>query len=212
MRAAQGAIERVKIEGNEIFCSTIGSVLPIGICGSGVLDAVSELLASGFLDRRGSFCTDDQRVIRSDKDLAFMLVSGFSSGNGQPILITRNDINEIQLAKGAIRTGIEILMKEAKIEAHQIQKFFIAGAFGTYLEINSAVNVGMFPDIPYDRCHQVGNAAGAGAVMLLLSEPLREYIEAFTQSIRYIELSNHPLFTSEFSKALFFENAIKHHN
>jgi uncharacterized 2Fe-2S/4Fe-4S cluster protein (DUF4445 family) len=212
MRAAQGAIERIKIDGERTYCSTIGSVPPIGICGSGVLDAVSELLAAGLLDRRGGLRNDDKRIVLKDNELGFIVVPEEISGSGQPIVITRKDINEIQLAKGAIRTGIEILLQEAGIKAQQIQKYYIAGAFGTYLDINSAVNIGMLPDISYDRYHQVGNAAGVGAVLLLLSKQLRSDVELMTERVKYIELSNHPRFTSEFSKALFFENALSNEN
>lgn len=207
MRASQGAIERIKIEGDEIYFTTIGSVPPIGICGSGILDAVSELVTTGVVNRSGGFNKDEMRIVNLGDTTNFMLVPKESSGYGQPIFITRKDINEVQLAKGAIRAGIEILLKEAGIKAHQVQKIYIAGAFGTYLDIKSAINIGMFPALPQEYFYQVGNAAGVGAVMLLLSEQLRRYVESFTQEIKYIELSNHREFTSEFSRALFFENA-----
>lgn len=208
MRASEGAIERVKIEDNKILFTTIGSVSPIGICGSGILDAVSELLSNGFLDRSGGFRTTDKRIIRSGNNTSFNLIPRETRGFGESILITRKDINEIQLAKGAIRTGIEILLKEAAIKADQIQNLFLAGAFGTYLDINSAVNIGMFPDIPTGQFQQVGNAAGVGAVSLLLSKEQRNKAELLKERIKYIELSNHDEFSSQFSMSLFFENAL----
>lgn len=205
MRAAPGAIERVQIEGGEIRYHTIGSGSPIGICGSGILDAVAEMLNENILDRRGRFMMEDKRVIQTNHEAMFILVDKDSSGNGRTIYIHREDVNEIQLAKGAIRTGIETLLKEAGIEANHIKKFIIAGAFGTYLGIDSAVRIGMFPSIPQERYFQVGNAAGNGAVMLLLSKELRSITETIVDKVRYIELSNHPIFHSEFAKALLFD-------
>jgi uncharacterized 2Fe-2S/4Fe-4S cluster protein (DUF4445 family) len=163
------------------------------------------MLNENILDRRGRFKVEDKRVIQSNFEARFMLVDEVSSGNGQPIFIHRKDVNEIQLAKGAIRTGIETLLKEAGLKSNQIQKFIIAGAFGTYLGINSALRIGMFPSIPKELFYQVGNAAGNGAVLLLLSKELRTITEEIVDKVRYIELSNHPLFHSEFAKAMFFD-------
>lgn len=205
MRAGPGAIERIQIEGTEIRYHTIGNGSPVGICGSGILDAVAEMLDENILNRRGRFMIENIRVVHTNHEDKFLLVDKDISGNGRQIFIHREDVNEIQLAKGAIRTGIDILLNEAGIEANQIQKFTIAGAFGTYLGIDSAVRIGMFPSIAQDRYFQVGNAAGNGAVMLLLSKELRNVTETIADKVHYIELSNHPQFQSEFAKALFFE-------
>lgn len=206
MRAAQGAIERIRFEGDNILYYTIGDIPPIGICGSGILDTIAEMLNAGFLDRRGNILDGSERILRSGGEQSFRLVDNKSSGHGKSIYINRKDIIEIQLAKGAIRSGIEILLREAELSASQIQRFIIAGAFGTYLNIDSAVRIGMFPPIPGAKYDQVGNAAGAGAVLLLLSKAHRKIAEQIAHKIKYIELANHPLFTNEFAKALFFEN------
>jgi uncharacterized 2Fe-2S/4Fe-4S cluster protein (DUF4445 family) len=113
-------------------------------------------------------------------------------------------VNEIQLAKGAIRAGIEILLKEAGLTEGEIEAFIVAGAFGTYIDIESAVKVGMFPDLPRDRFHQVGNAAGAGARQLLLSAFRRRQAEELARQAEYFELSAHAEFTSIYSRSLFF--------
>jgi uncharacterized 2Fe-2S/4Fe-4S cluster protein (DUF4445 family) len=127
-----------------------------------------------------------------------------ASGHGREVIVTRRDINEIQLAKGAIRAGVETLLNEAGLEDQDIQEFTVAGAFGTYIDIESAVRVGMFPDLPRERFHQVGNAAGAGARQMLVSARRRRQAAELTGRVEYIELSAHPEFTSVYSRALFF--------
>jgi uncharacterized 2Fe-2S/4Fe-4S cluster protein (DUF4445 family) len=120
------------------------------------------------------------------------------------LVITRKDIYEIQLAKGAIRTGIEVLLDVAGIPSHAIEEFIIAGAFGTYINIPSAMQIGMFPSLPLDRFHQVGNAAGAGARQMLISIGQRSIANDIARRVKYIELSTYPNFTQLFSKSLFF--------
>jgi uncharacterized 2Fe-2S/4Fe-4S cluster protein (DUF4445 family) len=121
------------------------------------------------------------------------------------VLVTRGDVNEIQLAKGAIRAGIEVLLGEAGIRAGEIDDFVVAGAFGTYLDLRSAVRVGMFPDLPIERYRQVGNAAGAGARTMLVSRRQRALAEEAARRIEYVELTTHPRFTEEYMGALSFD-------
>jgi len=203
MRAAPGAIERVQVIRNELRTQTIDNVAPIGICGSGILDAIACMHEIGALDHRGSFLPAHPSVKQNDHKYEFLLVNGSKSGNGQDIVITRQDVNEIQLAKGAIRTGIEVLLESAGISADAIEEFIIAGAFGTYINIPSAIEIGMFPELPLDRFRQVGNAAGAGARQLLLSMEQRSLAEEIAERVKYIELSTYPNFTNIFSKSLF---------
>jgi uncharacterized 2Fe-2S/4Fe-4S cluster protein (DUF4445 family) len=203
MRAAPGAIERVQIINNELLFQTIDNVLPIGICGSGILDAVACLRQVGALDQRGSLLLTHPSVRSSDNKKEFLLVDHSKSGNGQDIVITRQDVNEIQLAKGAIRTGIDSLLETTGIQADQIEEFIIAGAFGTYINVPSAIEIGMFPDLPYDRFHQVGNAAGAGARQMLLSLRERTIAEEIAKHVDYLELSTYPNFSNLFSKTLY---------
>jgi uncharacterized 2Fe-2S/4Fe-4S cluster protein (DUF4445 family) len=206
MRAAPGAIERVQINGerNTIRIQTIADQPPVGICGSGILDAIAEMLASGVLDRRGALVGAHPLVRRRDGLNEFVLADAASSGHGREVLVTRRDVNEIQLAKGAIRAGIEILLSEAGIPAEEIQDFIVAGAFGTYISIPHAIRVGMFPALPEGRFRQVGNAAGAGARQMLVSIHQRQLAQLIAHRLEYIELSSHPEFTNEFSHRLFF--------
>jgi uncharacterized 2Fe-2S/4Fe-4S cluster protein (DUF4445 family) len=204
MRAAPGAIERAQIILGELRIQTINNVPPIGICGSGIVDAIACMYQMGALDHRGSFLSAHPSVRQSEHKFEFLLVDHSKSGNGQDLLITRKDVNEIQLAKGAIRTGIEVLLEVAGIPADAIEEFIIAGAFGTYINIPSAIQIGMFPSIPINRFRQVGNAAGAGARQMLLSVEQRSLAEEIAKRVGYVELSTYPNFTNIFSKSLFF--------
>jgi uncharacterized 2Fe-2S/4Fe-4S cluster protein (DUF4445 family) len=207
MRAAPGAIERVRIIDGRPMVFTIGGKEPIGICGSGILDAVSELIKAGIVDTRGSIDESAPRVSNSEgsNHRQYLLVPAAESGHGRDVIILRSDVKEIQLAKGAIRAGIEMLLAEADIQPGDIESFIVAGAFGTYLDIESAVTVGMFPDLPRDRFQQVGNAAGTGARQMLISASRREAADLIRSRIEYIELTAHPDFEKRFIGALSFD-------
>ncbi|MFN2275244.1 MAG: ASKHA domain-containing protein [Anaerolineales bacterium] len=207
MRAAPGAIERVQIIDGMPMVFTIGGKEPVGICGSGILDAVSELIKAGIVDERGSIEETAPRVSKPERSnhRQYLLVPAAESGHGRDIIVSRSDVNEIQLAKGAIRAGIETLFAEAGIEPGDIDRFIVAGAFGTYLDIESAVTVGMFPDLPRERFQQVGNAAGTGARQMLVSASRRAVADQIRSRIEYIELTVHPDFERRFTRALFFD-------
>lgn len=204
MRAAPGAIERVSLERERVAVTTIDGRAPVGICGTGILSAIAQLLEAGKIDRSGRLHRDATGVRLVDGKAAFVLTPAAESGHGRDILITRKDINEIQLAKGAIRTGIEVLLKEAGLGANQVVEWIIAGAFGTYLDIPSALRIGMFPDLPVERFHQVGNAAGAGAKQMLISRRKREEAQRLVQGVDYIELTVYPDFSRRFVEAMYF--------
>jgi len=204
MRAAPGAIERVRITGEEVRVNTVGGQPPVGICGTGILKAIAEMLEVGVLDRRGNLRKDDRRVRVVDGKPAFVLVPAAQSGNGREIVITRKDVNEIQLAKGAIRTGIEVLLNEAGVGAGAVDEWIVAGAFGTYLDLGSAQRTGLFPTQPLERFRQVGNAAGMGAKQMLISRHKREEASRLARQVQYIELTVYPNFTEKFLEAMYF--------
>ncbi len=204
MRAAPGAIERVQIEGQEVRVYTVAGQPAVGICGSGILDAISQMLKEGLIDTRGMFQEDHPLVQRVNGELFFVLVPASDSGIDRDVIINRKDVNEIQLAKGAIRAGIEVLLKEAKLSHGEIEEIIVAGAFGTYLDIRSAIGIGMFPDLPHDRFRQVGNAAGIGAKQMLISTERRQAAVEIARKVEYLELTTHPDFTDEFMKAMNF--------
>lgn len=205
MRAAPGAIECVQICDGELHTHTIGGLPAVGICGSGILDAVAQMLSAGMLDHRGVLRPGSPFVRTKNGRSEFLLSAAEKTGSGQDLVVSREDIQEIQLAKGAIRAGIEILLAEAGLVNADIQQFIVAGAFGTYLDLESAVRVGMFPPLPRDRFQQVGNAAGMGARQLLVSAAQRRLAEEIAKEVEYIELTTHASFTSQFIKALVFD-------
>ena len=202
MRAAPGAIERVQINHGQVSVYTIGERPPVGICGSGILDTVACLLDAGAINPQGNLiCPPDML----DEKRQFVLVPSQHTGHGRKIALSRKDINEVQLAKGAIRTGIDLLLEAACLEPDQVDRFIVAGAFGTYLDLRSAVRVGMFPDLPLEKFHQVGNAAGAGARQMLISVHKRLAAAEIARRVEYIELTAHPKFTDSFTRAIMFE-------
>lgn len=203
MRAAPGAIERVQFLDGEFRLQTIGGVPPVGICGSGILDIVAEMLGEGLLDYRGAIQVDDPRIRSRDGRPEFMLSPAEKTGHHQDIIVTRKDVNEIQLAKSAIRSGIDILLMELGLNAEDLENVIVAGAFGTYIDIESAIKVGMFPDIPLQRFQQVGNAAGAGAKALLVSKEIRRVATEIMSRVEYIELTTHQDFQRLFMERIY---------
>ncbi|MGB7095593.1 MAG: ASKHA domain-containing protein [Anaerolineales bacterium] len=204
MRAAPGAIERVQIIDGKIKTFTIDDEPPIGICGSGILDVVAEMKSANLMDERGALIEGRLNIRKSNKNhLEFLLVPGESSGNERDITVSRKDVNEIQLAKAAIKAGQEILMTTAGITPEDIDEIIIAGAFGTYIDVPNAISVGMFPNIPVQRFRQIGNAAGMGAVQALISVNHRQLIKDVIKNVDYIELTTVENFQKEFVKAMY---------
>jgi uncharacterized 2Fe-2S/4Fe-4S cluster protein (DUF4445 family) len=209
MRAAPGAIERVCIRGAEVSTYTIGRLPPVGICGSGVLDAVAEMRAVGAIDRRGNFRAEAPGVRARQGQPEFLLVPAAQTGHHRDITITRGDVNEIQLAKAAIRAGIDVLLHEAQCEPAELEEIVVAGAFGSYLDLSSAVRAGLLPGVPLERFRQVGNAAGAGARQMLLSAERRRAAQAIARRVEYVELAAHPAFHRGFVTAMSFEDSTR---
>jgi len=203
MRAASGAIERLRIGSGRIEYQTIDEALPVGICGSGILDAMAQLYLAGVINKRGRMVDSDLRVRTRKNQREFVVVSE-QERNGQPaIVITHQDVSELQLAKAAIRTGIQVLMEANSRTEEEIEQVIIAGAFGSYIDVSSAVTIGMLPSLPPDRFQQVGNAAGAGAKLALLSRRKRAEAQTIASGVRYIELANSPDFMQTFIQATY---------
>lgn len=202
MRAAEGAIDWVDIDvdSGEIFFSVIGESQPRGICGSGILDAISSMIRAGILDERGRMREGHPRVSKSEKGLAFRLASAAEQGSW--VEVTQSDVQEIQKAKGAMRTGIDILLHHAGIRYDQLRKFIIAGAFGSYLDLVSAREIAMIPPLPLERVEQVGNAAGVGAREMLCSLELRRRAEELKKKIEHVELVSYPKMDLVFASSM----------
>jgi len=204
MRAAPGAIERVHYGDGHFHVQTVDSRPPVGLCGSGILDAVAEALSAGIIDARGRLISSHPLVASENGDAACVLVPAAETGHSHDIVFTRADVGEIQLAKGAIRAGTELLLAAAEIEVEALDAVIVAGAFGTYLDLRSAIRVGLLPHLPQDRFRQVGNAAGTGARQLLVSVPGRGAAARLAGRAQYIELTTHPAFADRFVEAMRF--------
>jgi len=189
MRAAAGAIDHLRISGESIQYHTVEGKAPVGICGSGILEAVAQLLKAGVLDRTGRMMDGHPNVHINEKEREFVLVNEAERDRGPAITITQKDIRQLQLAKGAIRAGIQVLLKKEGLQEDAISQVILAGAFGTYLDIPSAVSIGMLPELPLERFRQVGNAAGSGASMGVISQTARTEAQWIARQIRYIELA-----------------------
>jgi len=202
MRAAPGAIERVRLIEGRVFWETVEKQPPVGICGSGILDAVAQLHQAGVLNDRGGMAGGDSRVRKSKQGPEFILVAAENSGLGREITISRKDVSEIQLAKAAMAAGWRILLQEAGLEEKDLARVVVAGAFGTYIDLEQAVLIGMLPDVPLERFDQVGNVAGTGARMALVSQVERQRAALLARQVEYVELTVHPSFQQRFTKAL----------
>ena len=202
MRAAAGAIERLRLAGDGVEYQTIGGAPPAGLCGSGILDALAQLYEHGVVDQTGKL-GDHPRVRTRNGEREFVLVSERERDGGKGITITQRDVRELQLAKGAIRTGIAALLEDAGREAQEIDSVIIAGAFGSYIDVSSAITIGMLPGLPLERFRQVGNAAGTGARLALLSRQKRNEAQEIARQVRYIELARVPDFQRLFAEAMY---------
>ncbi len=208
MRASKGAIERVKIDSEtlKVHYKTIGDVKPVGICGSALVDIVAEMLKAGVINTEGTF--DSSLVnprIRRGEDKIYELVLAWSEETkiGKDIVIRQTDIRELQLAKAAMYTGATILMKKLGITSEDIKRVFIAGAFGNYIDPENALIIGMYPDVPLERIRFVGNAAGSGARLALVSKKTRQTAEIISKRVKYFEQAADPSFQDEFLKAVY---------
>lgn len=205
MRAAKGAIDSIEISPDgEVRYTVIGGGKPIGITGSAVIDAIAGLYDIGMIDTSGRFCKTESSRLRLGEDgyLEFVIAYKDETAIGTDIVLTQKDIREIQLAKAAIRSGINILLKKIGIDEKALDSIYIAGAFGSFINPISAIKIGMFPKVDVDKIRVVGNAAGAGARMMLLSKSLRSEASKLADAIEYVELAIEPDFQSEFINSI----------
>jgi uncharacterized 2Fe-2S/4Fe-4S cluster protein (DUF4445 family) len=214
MRAADGAVEVVKID-QDVELGVIGDVTPQGLCGSGLVDAVAELVRVGLLDSSGRFVTDvvaaghpaavAQRLGAINGERVFVLHwTGLPGDFEDAVFVSQRDVRELQFAKAAISTGWSLLCEELGVEPDQIQQVLLAGSFGSYLSPASAVRIGLVPKLPVLRIVSAGNVAGEGAKMVLLSMQERNGALALLEEVRYVELSDRPDFNDRFVDQLAF--------
>jgi uncharacterized 2Fe-2S/4Fe-4S cluster protein (DUF4445 family) len=197
MRAAEGAIERVKIENGRLKVETIGHKKAIGLCGSGVLDTLATLHRGGLISDAGRLAATHEDIVPHRGKRAVQLA--------QEVLFSQDDVRAVQLAKAAIRTATELLLDEAGLSDMAIERFVIAGSFGAYIDIESGVAIGLFPDLPRERFRQVGNAAGVGIRRMLASTEARLKAKQLAETCRYMELSSRSDFQKIFLKHIGFQ-------
>jgi len=203
MRAAPGAIERVTAdEDGNLRWRTIGEGPPRGLCGSGLLDLLAAMLEAGIIDRTGRFANpDDPRLGEGPDGLEFTVVP---ARNGhEPIVITQADVANLIRSKAGVHAAIEILMQTTGTEADALASVYVAGGFGNYLDVASAVTVGLLPDLPAERIHFVGNASIAGAKMAIMSRQALAKAEEIADRMTYFDLMNHPDYMDAFTQANF---------
>jgi uncharacterized 2Fe-2S/4Fe-4S cluster protein (DUF4445 family) len=197
MRAADGAIEGVKIVDGEVELTVIGDVAPVGLCGSGLVDAVAELVGAGMLDRSGRFVLDaSDRFAKIGEENVFHL--------SDDVFLSQRDVRELQFAKASIATGWGILCRDLGIQPEEISQVLLGGSFGSYLSAASAVKIGLVPKLPLVRIVSAGNVAGEGAKIAALSVTERAAANAILEEVEYVELSGRADFNDLFIDQLSF--------
>jgi uncharacterized 2Fe-2S/4Fe-4S cluster protein (DUF4445 family) len=225
-RAMEGAIQAVVINEADLDLDVIGNCPPYSICGSGLIDAVAVLLDLGIIDRTGRFANPGKlppairsRIVKYNNQPAFVLAERRATpapsgveGSDERLLLTQQDIRQLQLAKAAIRAGIKLLQKKISAGGHltvgleddDIKQVLLAGAFGNYIRRESALRIGLLPNLPLERIHFIGNAAASGAQMVLLSLKCRAQAKKLARKIEYVEIANEPDFQGVFAECMSF--------
>lgn len=213
MRGALGAIDRVWIEDGDLRFHTIGEAAAQGICGSGIIDAAAALLDAGAIDWTGLIDVDGrerlpaplrERVQMRGEERLVVLARPGEGGAAHELTLTQDDIRQVQLCKGAIASGVAMLQRVADVPHGRVSELMLAGGFGNYLSIQSAIRIGLIPPLPESRIRYVGNAAALGAQLALMSEPERRRAEAVARRIEHVSLAAHPDFQDVFVESMNF--------
>jgi len=203
-----GAVNTVKLADSTVGYTTINNQRPLGICGSGIVDALAILLRTGMVDETGRMIQDDEytgdfahlfkRIVKIGSESAFVLAPGKETESGEDLVLTQKDVREIQLAKASIAAGINTLIKHAGKTVEDIDIVYLAGGFGSFIDKRSAVTIGLIPRSLEDAIKVIGNAAGTGAVMASLSENSLLDCDRVVKLAEYLELSSSPVFQEEY--------------
>ncbi len=214
MRGATGAIDHVSVEDGQLHVTTIGGEPARGICGTGLIDAVACLLKAGVVLDTGRMLPPDQaahipeelheRMVSFEDAPAFILATAEESALDRPILLTQRDVRQLQLAKGAIATGLCIVLKERGVGVEEVEEILLAGAFGSYVDPASAARIGLFPPELAGRARAVGNAAGAGAYLALVSTDHADQAARIGDQVEYLELAGRLDFDMVFADQMLF--------
>lgn len=211
MRGCSGAIDQVDFQGGRVTYRVIDQAPPQGICGSGLVDVLSGLLAAGLITVDGRLLTRQEAPdspyagrLSEDSKPHFLLTGEPPAPGGRQVVVTQKDIREVQLAKGAMLAGVRILLENLGLEKKDIREVYLAGAFGNYVRPQGALRIGLLPDFPLSSIRQVGNAAGSGAKMALLSQKAFNEARRIAGRIEYIDLARAPDFQQQFVKGMAF--------
>ena len=214
MRAALGAIDRVGLEGGELRLHTIGEAPALGICGSGIIDAIAALLEAGVIDWTGLIDVEGrdrmppalrERVVMRGEERVVIVARPGEAGAAQEIVLTQDDVRQVQLCKGAIASGVAMLQHVAGVRDNQVSELMLAGGFGNYLSIKSALRIGTIPPtLPESKIRYVGNAAALGAQLALVSEAERHRADTVARRIEHVSLAAHPDFQDIFVECMNF--------
>jgi len=204
MRAAPGAIEKIGLTEDGLSMKTIDKLPPVGVCGSGVIDAVALLWQTGAINFLGHLQSGEAGVRQGDSGKEFLLVKAGDTGHGKDIVITQQDITEVQLAKAAVAASIRTLLRLSNTQDTEIDELVLAGAFGTYLEVESSIKIGLLPNLPNATYLQAGNAAGTGAKMALVSGRMRGQSGEISRRAARIDLKQQENFNRELALATRF--------
>lgn len=204
MLAKPGAVDTVKIRGDELTLTTIGNDKPKGICGSGIVDLIAEMFLEGWIDSAGGFIPEkSDRIVKRDGELAVAYAWKEESASGSELLFTRTDINMYMDTKAAANTMVTYLFENAGMEMGDVQKLYMAGSFGMYLNLESAITIGLYPDLPRERFVRIGNGSLQGAHKLLMDSNLLSQAEELYKSIFYLQLEEEADFLTKMYAAKF---------
>jgi uncharacterized 2Fe-2S/4Fe-4S cluster protein (DUF4445 family) len=207
MRATKGAIEEVWIHSEtfEPACRVIGETKPRGICGSGLISLLAELFVTGVLDKGGNFneMLPTSRVRRGEHGLEYVLAWGQETSHGEDLVLSNIDVDNLLRAKAAIYAGFSVLADSVGIPLDMASRVLIGGAFGKYINVEKAVEIGLLPDMPWENFHFLGNTSLKGAYLALLDKSKRARVSEIAGKMTYIELSADNTFYEAFTSALF---------
>ena len=209
MRATCGAIDSLRMfrNGRAISATTVDGCPPVGLCGTGLIDALSEMVLAGVVDRAGRFqvgsAPDHFRFSEADGRPELLLVSAKESGSGRDVIMSQTDVENLVRTKGAIYAAADSLVQSVGLSFDEIQKIYIAGAFGNKLDISSCITIGLLPDVPIERIQFIGNSSVAGAKRAMLSRRMFEEAGRIRKRITYRELMVDPTYMEKFTSACF---------
>lgn len=204
MRASDGAIDSVKIINNKITYTTINNKKARGICGSGIVDLIAELFLNKWIDFSGTLIPENSTsIFKINDEYAVEYVTKEESFNGESLIFTQSDINQFLKTKSAANTMVAYLLEEIGLDINELDYFYTAGAFGTHIDVKSAVTIGMYPDLPENKIISPGNSSLKGSYALLINRDLLSEVEEIKNKIEYLQLSNATDFVGKMRAASF---------